>query len=93
MPQDPAFRHPLCEKSGLVLSDGLRPVAVGVLLGAAASAMLLRLLEGLLFGAKAYDIRVFVSAVGVLVAVAVIASWLPGRRAARTPPIIALHHD
>ena len=78
---------------GLVVSDGVRSTGAGVLVGTVASAALLRLLEGLLYEVKALDLRVFAAAIAVLAGVAILAAWLPGRRASRIDPMTALRHD
>jgi putative ABC transport system permease protein len=77
----------------LVVSDGVRWTAAGVMAGTAAASGLLRLLEGLLYQVKANDLRVFGGAIAVLAGVAMLAAWLPGRRASRIDPMAALRHD
>ena len=52
-----------------------------------------RLLSGLLYEVKPLDLRVLFGAIGVLVAVAVLAACLPAHRASRIDPIVALRHD
>lgn len=74
----------------LVISDALRWTCIGVVIGTVLSIGVLRLLGGLLFDVKAQDARVFAAAIVVLVAVATLAAWLPGRRAARIDPMVAL---
>lgn len=77
----------------LVVSDGVRWTAAGVIAGTAAATGLLRLLEGLLYQVKANDLRVFGGAIALLAGVAILAAWLPGRRASRIDPMAALRHD
>jgi predicted permease len=75
---------------GLVLRGGLTLVAIGMALGLAAAAGASRLIAALLFGVAPLDPLVY-AAVSVLFAVvAVLACWLPSRRAARIDPIVAL---
>jgi ABC-type lipoprotein release transport system permease subunit len=81
------------EVTKLVVSDGLRWTVVGAILGIGASGGLLRLLEGLLYEVKAFEPWVFAGALAVLVVVAILAAWLPARRAARIDPMVALRHD
>jgi predicted permease len=81
------------EVTRLVVSDGVRWIAAGAVLGIAASSTLLRLLSGLLYEVKPLDLRVLFGAIGVLVAVAVLAACLPAHRASRIDPIVALRHD
>jgi hypothetical protein len=81
------------EVARLVASDGVRLTAVGAIVGIAASAGLLRLLKGLLYEVSILDVRVFAGAIAVLVAVAILAAWLPAHRASKIDPMVALRHD
>ena len=74
----------------LVVRQGAGLVAAGIVLGALASAGSARLLDSFLFGVAADDRLTFVAAPLVLAVVAVVACWLPGRRAARIHPMDAL---
>ena len=74
----------------LVVRQGAGLVAAGTLLGLLASAASARLLESFLFGVAADDRLTFVSAPLVLAGVALLACWLPGRRAARLDPMDVL---
>ena len=74
----------------LVVRQGAGLVAAGIVLGVLASAGSARLLESFLFGVAADDRLTFVAAPLVLAVVAVVACWLPGRRAARIHPMDAL---
>ncbi|HEV2736269.1 MAG TPA: ABC transporter permease, partial [Longimicrobiaceae bacterium] len=77
----------------MVLRQGLRLVAVGVALGLAAALAATRLLTGLLHGVSATDPATFLAVPALLAAVALLASWLPARRAARVDPMTALRTD
>jgi len=77
----------------LVLAQGVRTAAMGVLIGSAISFVATRLLASLLFGVPPTDPTAFVSAAAVLGAAALIASWLPARRAAAVDPMIALRAE
>ncbi|HEU5179794.1 MAG TPA: FtsX-like permease family protein, partial [Candidatus Polarisedimenticolia bacterium] len=77
----------------LVLRQGMVPVLLGIAIGLAASAYLTRLVSGLVTGVNAIDPVTFVGVSLVLAAVAVIASWVPARRAARVDPLIALRSE
>ncbi len=77
----------------LVLRQGLRLVAAGLVVGLAASFIAARLMQSLLFRTAAYDPLVFVAVVLVLGAVALLAALLPARRAARVDPIVALRSE
>jgi predicted permease len=74
----------------LVMTDGLRLTAIGLLLGMLAGAAIARAMSGLLFGVGALDPASFLGAIVVLLIVAAVASFVPARRAARVDPMIAL---
>jgi ABC-type lipoprotein release transport system permease subunit len=78
---------------GTVFSQGLRLVGIGVALGAAAGAAVSRVLRSLLFGLSPFDPIAYVSVSLFLVAVALLAIYLPARRAASVDPIVALRHE
>ncbi len=75
---------------GMVLKQGMTLAAIGLVIGIAASAALSRLITGLLFGITATDPIVFGSVSLILAAVALIACYLPARRATRIDPLVAL---
>lgn len=77
----------------MILSQGLRLAAIGVVLGLAASFLLTRLMSGLLFGVKPSDPETFVIVTSVLLGVAAMACWIPAWRAARVDPVIALRYE
>ena len=77
----------------LVLGQGMRLILAGLLLGIAASLALARLLASLLYGVDARDpATLFLTAV-LLGAVALLASYLPARRATRIDPLAALREE
>ena len=76
-----------------VLLRTLRLTAIGLLLGLLASWMLARLLQSLLFGVTFTDPTTFALAIGVLVAVAALAGYLPARRAALVNPAETLRAE
>jgi putative ABC transport system permease protein len=77
----------------LVLGQALRIVAIGVVLGVGGSLMLVRFLRSLLFQVNPGDPLVHVSVVTLLVAVAIVATYLPARRASRLDPYLILKTD
>ncbi|AKQ70477.1 hypothetical protein A176_007389 [Myxococcus hansupus] len=77
----------------LVLKQGLRLTGLGVAVGLALSLALARFLDAMLYGVAAYDAGTFAGVAAVLALVALVATWLPARRATRVDPIIALRAD
>lgn len=75
-----------------VIRYGLALVSAGAVIGGAGAWASGRLLEGLA-GSPARDYGSFVSSVAVVLAVALVASWLPARRAAATNPLETLNAD
>ena len=77
----------------LVVGHGMRLTLVGVGLGVAVSLLLTRLLASLLFGIKGIDPAVFSAAAVVLVGSALLACYLPARRATQVDPVVVLRMD
>jgi putative ABC transport system permease protein len=75
---------------GMTLGQGMRPVIVGVLLGALGSSWLSRYFATLLFGIKPFDIPTYAAVSALLLGTALVACYLPGRRAANIDPEVAL---
>ena len=63
---------------------------VGLAIGLVAAFLLSSTLEKMLFNLSATDPATFASVAGVLFVVALVASWLPARRASRVDPVVAL---
>ena len=74
----------------MFVRHGLKLACVGVLAGLAAAAGLMQLMKSLLFGISPLDPLTYLSVPVVLVAAAVLASYLPARRAAAVDPVEAL---
>ena len=79
--------------AGAFLRDGARLTAVGLVAGGALAALAARLIRGLLYGVSPADPAAFGGAALVLLAAALLASWLPARRAARVDPVEALRAE
>ncbi|HEX4945386.1 MAG TPA: ABC transporter permease [Blastocatellia bacterium] len=74
----------------LVLRQGLMLALLGVALGIAASLALTRLMKSLLFGVSTTDPLTFVAVASLLIFIALLACWIPARRATQVDPMIAL---
>ena len=77
----------------MTLSQGLRTVLMGVVVGVAGSLGLTRAIQSLLFGVKATDPLTFAAVILLLLAVALLACYIPARRAARVDPMVALRYE
>jgi len=75
------------------VGEGVRLAVVGVVIGLALSVALTRVIAQFLYGVTATDAATFAAGAVVLCVVAVAASWLPARRAARVDPMVALRAE
>jgi ABC-type lipoprotein release transport system permease subunit len=64
-----------------------------LIIGLVAAAATGRFIRGLLFGVQPIDPITYATVAGSLALVALVASWIPARRAARIDPVIALRHE
>ena len=77
----------------LVVRHGMLLTLLGALLGLTASFALTRLMQTLLFGVSANDPLTFIAVALLLSLVALLACWIPARRATKVDPLIALRHE
>jgi putative ABC transport system permease protein len=77
----------------MILAQGLKPVVIGSIAGLITSLALGRLLSSLLYGVKATDPATFVFVVLLLLFAAMLASWIPARRATKVDPMVALRRE
>ncbi len=78
---------------GLVVGQGLKLTGVGLAAGILVALALTRKLSSLLFGVSAYDPLTYASVILVLVFVALLACYIPARRATRVDPLVALRYE
>jgi putative ABC transport system permease protein len=77
----------------LVVFQGIIQALAGVTVGLAGALALSRLMAGLLYGTRPTDPATFAAVVSVLSVVAIAASYIPARRAARVDPMVALRYE
>jgi putative ABC transport system permease protein len=77
----------------LILGQGLRTIAVGVAIGIAGALALTRTVESLLFGVTATDPLTFGAVTLLLVGTALLACYVPARRATKVDPMVALRSE
>jgi predicted permease len=77
----------------IVLRQGTKLITLGVVIGICAALAMTRLMANLLFGVTAHDPLTFFAVGGLLILVALLACYIPARRATRVDPIIALRYE
>ena len=77
----------------LIVGQGLRLIAVGLILGLAGALAVARLLEGLLYEISPWDVGTYLGAIVVLGVAALVATLIPAIRAATIDPFIALQQE
>ena len=77
----------------LIIRQGMTVTSIGIVVGLAAALVLTRLLETLLFGISATDWVTYAEIVTLLSGVALLACYLPARRASQVDPMVALRQE
>jgi len=77
----------------MVLRDGAKMTLTGVAIGALAALALTRLMSSVLFGVSPTDPLTFIAVAGLLCGVALLACYIPARRAMKVNPVIALRYE
>ena len=77
----------------LIFGQSLMMLLIGTVIGLAGAFALTRLMSTLLFGVTSTDPLTYVSVVGILTIVALLACYIPARRAAKVDPLIALRYE
>ena len=77
----------------MILGQGLRTVMIGVAIGIAGSLVLMRTITSMLFGVTATDPLTFSGVTILLVGTALLACYVPARRATKVDPMVALRHE
>jgi putative ABC transport system permease protein len=77
----------------MILSQGMRTIMIGVLIGVAGALALTRALSSLLFGITATDPLTFAAVIALLIATALLACYIPARRASKVDPMVALRYE
>jgi len=77
----------------MVMSEGVRLTAAGIGLGIVGALLFTRIISSLLFGVSSTDPAVYLGIPALLLIVAILACYVPARRATRLDPMVALRHD
>ena len=77
----------------MLMVEGLRPVLIGSAAGLLLSALVSRVVAGLLYGVSTFDPLAFLGTTAVLTLTAMAATWLPARRVSRVSPVSALRFE
>jgi putative ABC transport system permease protein len=78
---------------GLILGQGMKTILIGIAIGIAGALALTRTLESMLFEVKANDPVTLIAVTLLLIAAALLASYIPARRATKVDPMVALRYE
>ena len=79
--------------SRMVVREGMRLALMGAAAGLVLAFVLVRFLQSLVFGVSTWDALTFAAVAALVCLVALLASYLPARRATRVDPMVALRHE
>jgi len=95
--QEIGIRMALGAKPGdvlrLIVAGGMAMAAVGIVAGLVLSTLLTRSMNSLLYGIGIFDAPSFFATAALLLSVALVACWIPARRAASVDPMVALKYE
>jgi len=77
----------------MIIGEGIRPTLAGVAIGIFGALRLTRLLSSILYGVKPTDPFTFAAVSFILIGVALLACYIPARRAAKADPMLALRYE
>jgi len=77
----------------MILNQGVRTIVIGIAIGLAGSFALTRTLSSLLFGVTATDPLTFAAVIALLISAALLACYIPARRATKVDPMVALRYE
>jgi putative ABC transport system permease protein len=77
----------------LVIGQTMWTTAIGVVIGVAGSLALTRTMQSMLFGVRVMDPLTVIGVVLLLLAVSLLACWIPARRATKVDPLVALRYE
>ena len=77
----------------MILNQGMRTIVIGIAIGLVGSLALTRTLSSLLFGVTATDPLTFAAVIALLIATALLACYIPARRATKVDPMVALRYE
>jgi ABC-type antimicrobial peptide transport system permease subunit len=77
----------------LVIGQGMRMTAIGIVIGLAGAIGLAQMLKGVLFGVNTIEWATFAGVTSLMAGVSLLASYIPARRAANVDPMVALRYE